>query len=146
MKSQTFSILPGEWAIVRLDPTAPVPAWALAPAVFVSITRTAEELSIAAPATVVPAGIPAEGGWALLKLHGPLAFSQAGILASFATPLATAGIGIFAVSTFDTDYLLVKAGAVGPAIHALVAAGHVRAGPAPGTGKPARGRGPALQS
>jgi uncharacterized protein len=124
MKSQRFSIYPGEWAIAKLASDAPIPAWALRGSGFSSATRTARELSIVAPAAEVPRDIQAERGWSLLELHGPFAFDQTGILASFATPLAEAGIGVFALSTFDTDYLLVKAETADQAIRALVAAGH----------------------
>ena len=126
MNSLRFSILPGEWAIARLASDAPLPAWAAAPAPFLSVTRTADELSIVAPVSAIPAGIRAECGWSLLQLQGPFAFDQTGILASFASPLADAGIGIFTVSTFDTDYLLVKTAQVDEAVAALLAAGHLQ--------------------
>jgi hypothetical protein len=126
MKPQRFSVCPGEWAIAKLAADAPVPVWALGCSGFSSVTRTGGELSIVAPAVEVPLDIPAERGWSLLQLKGPFAFDQTGILASFATPLAEAGIGLFALSTFDTDYLLVKAEVIDRAIHALVAAGHTR--------------------
>jgi uncharacterized protein len=118
---------PGEWAIARLASDAPIPAWALTSPRFASLTRTAAELSIVVPAAEVPETVQAERGWSLLQLMGPFAFDQTGILASFATPLAKAGIGIFAVSTFDTDYLLVKADAAERAVCVLQAAGHALA-------------------
>lgn len=124
MKPQRFSVCPGEWAIAKLASAAPIPDWALRGGGFTSATRTARELSIVAPAADVPADILAERGWALLQLQGPFAFDQTGILASFAAPLAAAGIGIFALSTYDTDYLLVKAMDLDRAIRALEAAGH----------------------
>ena len=126
MKSQAFSILRGEWAVARLAPDARVPAWAMGPAPFLSIARTANELSIVAPAAAVPADVCAERGWALFKLQGPFAFDQTGILASFATPLAAANVGIFAVSTFDTDHVLVKTAQLADALAALRAAGHLQ--------------------
>ena len=125
MKPQVFSVLPGEWAVARLAADAPVPAWAAAPAPFASVTRTSAELSIVAPAAAVPAGVRAEGGWTVLRLQGPFAFDQTGILASIATPLAEAGIGLFALSTFDTDYVLVKTAHRSAALAALRAAGHL---------------------
>lgn len=124
MKPQVFSVLPDEWAVARLAADAPVPAWAAAPAPFASVTRTSAELSIVAPAAAVPAGVRAEGGWTVLRLQGPFAFDQTGILASFAAPLAEAGIGIFALSTFDTDYVLVRTAQRTGALAALRAAGH----------------------
>ena len=126
MKPRHFSVLSGEWAIAQFEPQAPIPTWALAAATFLSLTRTAEELSIVAPAAVVPAEVRAERGWALLQLHGPFAFDQTGILASFAVPLAEAGVGIFALSTFDTDYVLVKTAQLAGALAALLAAGHIQ--------------------
>ena len=79
MKPQRFSAQPGEWAIVKLAADAPVPVWALSCSGFSSVTRTAGELSIVAPAVEVPLDIPAERGWSLLQLNGPFAFDQTGI-------------------------------------------------------------------
>ena len=79
------------------------------PGCFHSITRTHEELSIVAPSSEVPAGAMAENGWRCLKVEGPLPFEMTGVLSALSTPLAKAEIPIFVVSTFDTDYLLVKA-------------------------------------
>ena len=126
MTPQKFTIIPGEWAILKLAPTAPVPEWTLLPATFISITRTADELSIVAPSSIIPAENPAERGWTLLQLKGPFAFNQTGILASIAVPLAEAHVGIFALSTFDTDYLLVKTSQIPTALAALLAAGHLQ--------------------
>src|SRR5262245_51964597 len=107
MPGQTFSIIPGEWAVVRLQPDAPLPDWILGPGSLMSITRTRDELSIVCDARVVPEGARYQAGWALLALRGPFAFSEVGILASIVGPLAAAGVPVFALSTFDTDYLLV---------------------------------------
>ena len=126
MKPQRFTLLSGEWAIARLAPDAPLPPWALAPAGFIAIVRTTDECSIVAPAPAVPAEIRAECGWSVLRLQGPFAFDQTGILASFAAPLAAADVGIFAVSTFDTDYVLVKTAQLAAALAALRAAGHLQ--------------------
>lgn len=119
-----FSPLPDLLGIVRLPPDAPIPAWAIEPSAFASITRTAGELSVVCPEARVPSGIQAERGWRALQIHGPLPFDAVGILAGLASPLAGAGISIFAVSTFDTDYVLVKAEQLDRAVDALVAAGH----------------------
>jgi uncharacterized protein len=130
-----LEVLRGEFAIVRLDANAALPAWIEskvgihAPAEFLSITRTREEVSIVCESSRVPAEAHvdngAECGWRCLKVEGPLEFSLTGVLASLADPLARAGIPIFAISTFDTDYLLVKAGALDAAITALDSVGHV---------------------
>ena len=121
---QVFSLLPGPYALVRLSPDASVPDWAFVPGSFVSVTRTADELSLVCPATLVPAGVRSDGGWCSLKLKGPFAFDQVGILSSFAVPLAQSGVGIFAISTFDTDYILVKESQRDLAIAVLLSAGH----------------------
>ena len=72
----------------------------------------------------MPAGIHHEGGWRVLAVRGPLAFELTGVLASLASPLAAAGVSIFALSTFDTDYLLVPGDRLETALAALEAAGH----------------------
>ena len=115
--------LPHDYAIARLAPEAALPAWADGPG-FVSIARTAEELSILCLAARVPAGTGAVGPWVGFKLEGPFDFGETGIGAAILAPLAAAGIGILFVSTFDTDYLFVKREERVAAIAALVAAGH----------------------
>jgi uncharacterized protein len=107
MPELTLSVLPETFAVCRLDRDSSVPTWATTTSFF-SITRTADELSIVCPQNQLPDGIPCEGGWRCLKVEGPLDFALTGILASLAVPLAQAGISIFAISTYDTDYLLVK--------------------------------------
>lgn len=86
--------------------------------------RTAEGLSIVCAEDRVPDGILAEKDWVALKLEGPFPFSMTGVLASFIQPLAGAGIPIFAISTFDTDYVLVKNTDLERARQALNEAGH----------------------
>lgn len=125
MISLRFRVDERELAIAKLDPESPVPAWADGPG-FVSVTRTPHELSIVCDASRVPAGIRHELGWARLELDGPFPFELTGILSSFVAPLAAAKIGIFAMSTFDTDYVLVKRASLDAALAALAAAGHIR--------------------
>ncbi len=125
MRRIRFSLLPGLHAVARLAPDAPVPVWAFDRPGFASVTRTADELSVVGPEGAAPEGTRVEGGWRVVKLHGPFAFDEVGILASFAAPLARRGVGIFALSTFDTDYVLVKASQVDEALEALAGAGHV---------------------
>jgi hypothetical protein len=91
---------------------------------FLSVTRTQNELSVVCKEAVVPEGVHAERNRRLMQIEGPLAFTLAGVLASVAAPLANAGISIFAVSTYDTDYLLVSEQDLQQAIQALEAAGH----------------------
>ena len=119
----TLQLIPGEFAVCRLPATEPVPAWA-GSAVFSSVTPTADELSILCPAAQVPAGVKHEAGWRLLKLQGPFAFTETGILAAVLAPLAAARIGILATATFDTDYVLVKAARFEEACGVIKAAGH----------------------
>jgi uncharacterized protein len=118
-----IQVLPGEFAIARLAADAPLPAWAESP-VFSSATRTAAELSVLCPARQVPAGVKAEAGWRVLRLRGPFAFTETGILASVLDPLAFSRISILALSTFDTDYVLVKGTALDAAVRTLRNAEH----------------------
>jgi hypothetical protein len=121
----SFSRLSGSYAIVRLNPDAPVPASVLDAAGFVSITRTDDELSIVCDEALAPPGARSECGWVVLKLHGPFAFDELGILASCVIPLAQHGVSVFTVSTFETDYILVKAAQADAAVVALRTAGHL---------------------
>jgi uncharacterized protein len=118
-----LTVLPDTFAICRLDVTAAIPAWATA-GTFFSMTRTSDELSIVCLQSLVPDGIRCERDWRRLKLAGPIPFTTVGVLASLVTPLAAAGVSVFATSTFDTDYLLVKAADLTRAIEALRATGH----------------------
>ena len=104
----TLDLLAGTFAICPLPPDAAVPEWAIVPGPFLSISRTVDELSITAPERVVPAGVRSQRDYRALRVRGVLAPELVGILLSIAEPLAKAGVSIFAVSTFDTDYLLVK--------------------------------------
>jgi hypothetical protein len=119
----TLSVLPGRYAICRLGPASAVPDWATA-GDFISITRTGDELSIVSPEAGVPEGVTCERGWRGLKVAGPLDLSLTGVLASLANPLAEARINIFAVSTFDTDYLFVKEEYLSRAAEVLARSGH----------------------
>jgi hypothetical protein len=123
MSGLTLHVLPERLAVCRLAPDAPVPE-PPASAGFWSVTRTGEELSIVLPEDKVQAGWEAETGWRCLQVEGPLDFGLTGILASLATPLAEAGMSIFALSTYDTDYVLVKEDDLERARRALVASGH----------------------
>jgi hypothetical protein len=118
-----FRQLPGLYAIVRLAPDAPVPGWATK-SDFTSITRTADELSIACPMANLPADVDSQLRWICLKLEGPFPFSLTGVLLSFIAPLSENGVPIFAISTFDTDYVLVPEEFAGQALQVLSQAGH----------------------
>ena len=105
-------VIPILLSVVRLDVSSSIPEWSLKGDKFFSITRTSEELSIVCSEDLVPKDLPknakVENGWSCLKIAGPLDFSLIGTLASLATPLANAKISIFVMSTYDTDYILVK--------------------------------------
>ena len=118
-----FSWIPGPFAICRLPGNAPLPEWAWA-GPFTSATRTADELSIVCHGDNVPPGVKAEAHWMCFKIEGPFAFSQVGILASFINPLVRNGVPIFAISTYDTDYVLVSEEFAGVTLKALQDAGH----------------------
>src|SRR5262249_27869099 len=107
----------------RLASDAPIPDWATAGRFF-SVTRTSDELSIVCDQAVVPEGVHCERNWRCVRVVGSMLFSAIGVLASLAVPLAAARIGIFAVSTFETDYLFVNEADFANAIDALRAAGH----------------------
>jgi hypothetical protein len=94
-------------SICRLNGDEGIPDWCTS-SVFLSVSKTIDELSIVCESHLVPLGVKAESGWRALKVLGPLDFSMTGVMSSIATPLANEGISIFAISTFDTDYILVK--------------------------------------
>jgi uncharacterized protein len=126
VKSQhqlTLQLLPREIAVCRLAADAPVPQWATR-GPMLSITRTADELSIVCESKYAPSSVRAEKGWRCLKLEGPFPFAMTGVLASVLGPLAEAKVSIFAISTYDTDYVMVKEKAVARAIKALRTEGH----------------------
>ena len=100
----TLTPLPQELAICRLAPTDPIPDWATGD--FVSITRTRDELSIVC--NEPPEDVRAECGWRSLRVKGPMSFDMIGVIAGIAARLAMADLTIFVISTFDTDYILVR--------------------------------------
>lgn len=122
----TLIVQPGELAVVRLPPDAHVPEWAFtaAPGALWSLTRTSDEVSIVRGAEAVPSDARVERGWTALRVAGTIDFALTGVLASVLAPLAEAGVGIFALSTFDTDYVLVRTAALPAATAALRDAGH----------------------
>jgi uncharacterized protein len=119
----TLSLLPGQYAILRSAPDAAVPTWASV-GKFFSITRAHDELSVVCAAEDIPASDRPETLWHVFKVHGPFKFDEIGILASLAAPMAVAEVGIFVISTFDTDYLLVQSRDLRKAISTLQSAGH----------------------
>jgi hypothetical protein len=119
----TLDLLPDELAVCRLPVDAPVPNWVWA-GELTSITSTDDELSLVCGARAVPAGIKHTADWRALKIRGPLDFNLVGILAGISSVLAEAGVSIFAISTYDTDYILVRGAQLETAIAALEGDGH----------------------
>lgn len=119
----TIAVQPGLFGICRLEPEAKLPAWAIA-GKFFAISRTADELSVVCEQAEIPEGVLVEPARRLLRVEGVLPFNLTGVLAAIAAPLAEAHIGIFVVSTYDTDYLLISEADLERAIQVLEAAGH----------------------
>ena len=113
-----------DYAVSRLDAAAPIPAWADGHG-FVSISRSPHELSIVCEAARVPPGTVSEGGWTCLRFVGPFAFGATGIVLSVVRPLSLGALGVFVVSTFDGDHILVKSADMPAARQLLHQAGHV---------------------
>jgi len=116
-------VLPERYAVVRLHPGAELPAW-VDKGPFRSVTRTDNEVSVVCRDGDVPDGESAERGWRVLELKGPLEFSLSGVVASLVVPLAKAEVPVFVISTFETDYVLVRDSDLDPASEVLGAAGH----------------------
>ena len=123
MPSVRLERLAGAYAVCRLDSTSPIPGWADGTG-FVSISRSAEELSILCLADRVPSKIRQDAGWTCYRFIGPFAFDETGIVSSVIAPLSDAGIGIFVVSTFDGDHMLIKQADMARAEAILLASGH----------------------
>ncbi len=123
MTAVALSVVPGRYAISRLNADAAVPRW-LPAAGFVACIRTAKELSIVCDEAAVPVDVRATRGWRLLAVDGTLAFELVGILAGLTAALAAAGVSVFSVSTYDTDHLFVRAAEFEAAVAALRRAGH----------------------
>ena len=127
-----YRVLLERLAVCRLASDARIPGWALEGGFF-CVVRTLDELSMVCAEDIctedrISDGAPVERGWVALKLEGPFPFSMTGVLASFVEPLAAAQVPIFAISTFDTDYVLIKRTNLERAVSALGAAGHEKLG------------------
>jgi hypothetical protein len=112
-------------AVCRLDAGSDVPTWVDRSRGFTSVTRTSDELSMICAYHDVPEGVPMEGPWRALRVQGPIVMTLIGVVAALSAALADAGISIFAISTFDTDYILVHEPDFDAAVGALTRAGHV---------------------
>jgi hypothetical protein len=105
----TLSVLPGRLAIARMPADAALPAPPAGAAALWSLTRTADELSLVCDEAAAPRDAQrVERGWKALHVHGPIPFDVTGVIAGLTTSLATAGIPVFVISTYDTDYLMVR--------------------------------------
>jgi uncharacterized protein len=121
-----YRVLPQALSVCRLAPGAAVPAWATS-GEFSCITRTPDETSIVCVEDIIPPGeegVAVESGWVAFELEGPFPFAMTGVLASFVQPLAKASVPVFAISTFHTDYVLIKRENHKQALTALGEAGH----------------------
>jgi len=127
---RALRVHPGRFAIVRLAPDAPLPAWLFhAEARFYSLTRTPDELSLVCAEDDLPPSVErVERGWRLLQLAGPIPFEETGVLAALTAPLAAAGVSVFAIATYDTDFVLVPERDLERALAALASGHDVRVG------------------
>lgn len=123
LKKLQLQVLPELYGVVRLPAATHVPGWALQGR-FCSITRTEDELSVVCRQQDIPADLTCAPNWRCLKVVGPLDFALVGIMANLSSALASRNISLFAISTYDTDYLMVRADMLPTAVAALTAEGH----------------------
>jgi hypothetical protein len=122
--SLSLRVLPEPLSVVRLSDDAPPPAWVYGGPGIAAAVRREGELGVVCATDRVPPSVTAEHGWTALEVAGPLDFALTGILLAVAAPLAEAGVSIYALSTYDTDVVLVRSAALDDAVAALEAAGH----------------------
>ncbi len=118
-----LQVLEEVFAVVKLPPSAKMPSW-LGNGELVSVTRTAEELSVICPRAMLPAENGSERPYRALRVEGPLDPSEVGVLLSLLAPLTEASVSILSLSTFLTDYIFVPEDELARAVTALRAAGH----------------------
>jgi len=123
IKPLVISVVNETFGICRLDAFKGIPDTVLS-SDFFSVTKTAEELSVVCPESNIPEDCIPELNWKCLKIHGPLDFSQTGIISSLTSSLANSDISVFAFSTYDTDYIMVKDVDLEKAVQALSDSGH----------------------
>lgn len=119
----TLFLVPESFAICRFDPGTSMPGWVQINAFF-SLTNTSKEVSLVCQIESLPSDVDADRDWRCFKIQGPIPFSLTSILNSVTVPLSQENLGIFVISTCDTDYMLVKKEALPQALSALTAAGH----------------------
>jgi uncharacterized protein len=126
MKRLIVDVRGGDYSILRLPPgTAPDPAlFRVGGVTVVSVISGPDGVTVVCPTRVAPESEHREDGWRLLSVRGPLEFALTGIMAALSGELAQAGVSLFAVSTYDTDHVLVKADDLERAVRALREAGH----------------------
>ena len=122
-RSLELTLLREQLGIVRLSADATFPSWACTGGFF-SVTRTTDELSVVCARQNIPENLGCKVEWRALKVRGPFALSEVGVLSALAAPLAEGEVSLFAISTFDTDYLLVDSVQLKQAVAALRRAGH----------------------
>lgn len=118
MDKLKLKLLKDMYGVCRLNNNSKIPEWG-AKGEFSSITRTEDELSIVCLQNNIPEGIQCEKSWKVFKIEGPLDFSLIGILSAISSLMAEKGISIFAISTYDTDYILIKDKDLNKAIEVL---------------------------
>jgi len=123
MNAFALRVWPGRWAVCRLAPGDAVPTWATVPAPLSVVARSESELSVLVPEAHVPDQVTSERGLRVIEVVGPVPFAVTGLIASLSQPLASAGISLFPVATYDTDYVLVKEPTLAAAVDVLRAAG-----------------------
>jgi hypothetical protein len=114
-----LTVMKNTYAICKLDSDSPIPTWVHASHGFASMTYTQEELSIICEDAYIPPDIKQERGWRIIKVIGPLDFSLVGVISKITGILAKAGVCLFTVSTYETDFILVRQDSLDTAIHAL---------------------------
>ena len=124
MRRLTVYLWSEEYSVAKFPNSQPVPAWLFERDGFISVTRTPEEVSVICPTALAWRGESTSNGWRLLTVRGPLDFTLTGVMASLAGSLAAAGVPLFAMSTYDTDHILVKHAHLDRAVIALREAGH----------------------
>lgn len=121
--SLTMKLLKGTYGVCWLEESKAIPEWAFE-GEFFSITKTKDELSLVCLEENIPSGTKCQGDWRILKVQGPLDFSLVGILSSISGILARQKISVFVISTYDTDYILIKEENLSKAIDSLLNEGY----------------------
>jgi len=121
--------LPNRFAVARLGPAEGWPWWATWSDGLAAMVRTPSECSIVCEERLVPGDVLAERGYVAFAVEGPIPLGEIGVMAGLTQPLAAAGISVFAVSTYDTDYLLVRDTAEDEATRAWRSAGYLVSSP-----------------